>query len=401
MSNLSLFTKTKIAGAYFFICPGLSYGIFTSRIPALKHQTQADPAQIGLVLLCVGCASFVSLLTSKKIISRYGDIFILKNGSLAIALSLLLIGLSTTPLMLACTAAVFGLAIGFVDVVMNTQGLLIEQKFKRPALSGMHAANSLGAVVGAFSGVVFAYFDINLLIHAAILQVLYLYGRKFAFPLLVVNDKTGSALKATKASLNLKHLLKSFSFPPFFIIACGIMSACAYSTEGAIAEWGGLLLHDEKGASQSIAALVYALFSLIMVVCRLFGDRLRFYVQDSVILSVGCATSTFGLGLALFSHNIPLSLTGFALTGIGIAPQIPILFSRAGAYPGADPVQASSLVALFSYSGLLLVPPILGFFAKNDSIQAALCLLFISLGLVFCGSFLLRVPKNSRQLKKQ
>ena len=390
MSNLSLFTKTKIAGAYFFICPGLSYGIFTSRIPALKHQTQADPAQIGLVLLCVGCASFVSLLTSKKIISRYGDIFILKNGSLAIALSLLLIGLSTTPLMLACTAAVFGLAIGFVDVVMNTQGLLIEQKFKRPALSGMHAANSLGAVVGAFSGVVFAYFDINLLIHAAILQVLYLYGRKFAFPLLVVNDKTGSALKATKASLNLKHLLKSFSFPPFF-----------NSTEGAIAEWGGLLLHDEKGASQSIAALVYALFSSIMVVCRLFGDRLRFYVQDSVILSVGCATSTFGLGLALFSHNIPLSLTGFALTGIGIAPQIPILFSRAGAYPGADPVQASSLVALFSYSGFLFFPPMLGFFDKNDSIQAALCLLFISLGLVFCGSFLLRVPKNSRQLKKQ
>lgn len=400
MSNLSLFAKTKLAGAYFFICPGLSYGIFTSRIPALKHQTNADPAEIGLVLLCIGCASFISLLTSKKIISKYGDIFILRNGSLAIALTLLLIGLSTTPLMLACTAAVFGLAIDFVDVAMNTQGLLIEQKFKRPALSGMHAANSLGAVVGAFSGVAFAYFDLNILVHAVSLQVLYLYGRKFAFPLLVVNENE-QAKKPAKAPLNLKYLLKTFSFPPFFIIACGVMSACAYSTEGAIAEWGGLLLHDEKGASQSIAALVYALFSSIMVVCRLFGDRLRFYVQDTVILSVGCAISALGLGLALFSHNVPLSLAGFALTGIGIAPQIPILFSRAGAYPGADPVQASSLVALFSYSGLLLVPPILGFFAKSGSISTALCLLFISLSIVFCGSFLLRVQKNSRQLKKQ
>ena len=44
-------SSARAACAYFFLCPGLSYGLLTSRLPALKMQTGADESQIGLLLL--------------------------------------------------------------------------------------------------------------------------------------------------------------------------------------------------------------------------------------------------------------------------------------------------------------------------------------------------------------
>ena len=51
--SLSAYAPQHAACAYFFLCPGLAYGILTSRMPALKEQTGANEAQIGLLLLCL------------------------------------------------------------------------------------------------------------------------------------------------------------------------------------------------------------------------------------------------------------------------------------------------------------------------------------------------------------
>ncbi len=62
-SYRSEFFHRRLACAYFFLCPGIAYGLFTSRLPALKAQTGADEAQIGLFLLSMGGSSLLALLT--------------------------------------------------------------------------------------------------------------------------------------------------------------------------------------------------------------------------------------------------------------------------------------------------------------------------------------------------
>ena len=57
----SEFSTARAACAYFFICPGLVYGLLTARLPALKTQTGADDAQIGLILLCLGVSGLAAL----------------------------------------------------------------------------------------------------------------------------------------------------------------------------------------------------------------------------------------------------------------------------------------------------------------------------------------------------
>ena len=41
------FEKSRLAVAFVFFCPGLAYGLFTSRLPAIKLQSGIDEGEIG------------------------------------------------------------------------------------------------------------------------------------------------------------------------------------------------------------------------------------------------------------------------------------------------------------------------------------------------------------------
>lgn len=80
----SEFSTARAACAYFFICPGLVYGLLTARLPALKAQTGADDAQIGLILLCLGVSGLVALFGSAWLIARWGSRTVLRLGTLVL-----------------------------------------------------------------------------------------------------------------------------------------------------------------------------------------------------------------------------------------------------------------------------------------------------------------------------
>ena len=151
--KLSAFTKARAACSYFFIGPGLVYGMFTSRMPALTMQTGADEAQIGLILLTLGVSGMVALALSAWFIDRFTSRIVLRLSAPLLCLTLPLAGLAASPLQLGLACAVVGLTMGFVDVSMNTQAIQIEQAYFRPCVSMMHASYSIGGVLGSITGV--------------------------------------------------------------------------------------------------------------------------------------------------------------------------------------------------------------------------------------------------------
>ncbi len=150
------FLRRRLACAYFFLCPGISYGLFTSRLPALKAQTGADEAQIGLLLLCIGGSSLLALLSSSWFIRRFGSALVLRVSSAFLLLATVLCGLAHSPLILGAFCVLFGLAMGFLDVTVNTQGVENERLYRLPCMAFMHAAYSLGGVLGAITASLFA-----------------------------------------------------------------------------------------------------------------------------------------------------------------------------------------------------------------------------------------------------
>lgn len=377
------FLVARVACAYFFVCPGLAYGVLTSRIPALQLQTGANEAQIGLLLLCLGISSLMALLSSSRLISRWGSRYILKISSLALVLAIIICCMAQSPLQLGLGCLLTGMSMGMVDVSINTQGIQMEQRYRVSCMASMHAAYSLGGVIGSLSGALFAGLGFSPLINVICILGPYSCFRLWAAPRLL-NDLPVSPGERKKSGL----------FPPF-VVMCGILAMFAYAAEGSVAEWGSLLLFTEKGASEHIAALVFAAFSTTTVLGRLLGDRLRGLLGDFVLMLGGALLACIGMLLVLLSDMASLCLVGYALMGGGLSPLVPILFSRAGRVPGISAGRASAIVSILSYSGLLFFPPLLGLVAHEKGLSNALLTVLAACLCLALGAFLFREKGNS------
>lgn len=378
---LSEFAAARAACAYFFLCPGLSYGILTSRLPALKAQTGADDAQIGLALFCLGGASLMGLASSGWLMERWGSHALLRVGSLVLPAAVIACGLALSPLLLGAACLLIGFGMGLVDVAMNTQGIRMEHRYAVSCMAFLHAAYSLGGVIGAATGVVFAGLGWGPAVNAACVLGLYACFRSWAVPRLLP-DSPLTVEKRDRGSSRASY--------PCFVIMCGVMAMIAYAVEGSVAEWGSLLLFSVKGAGESTAASVFAVFSVMTVICRLFGDQLRNLLGDCPLFLCGSALAAGGMALVLFSPHAVVCLAGYALMGIGLSPLVPILFSRAGSHPGISPSRASAIVSVLAYSGLLFFPPLLGFLSHGYGLEKALMVAFVCCLLLAGGAFLVK-----------
>ena len=164
----------------------------------------------------------------------------------------------------------------------------------------------------------------------------------------------------------------------------GLMAACAFLAEGALAEWGALLLMT--GAGEDAAAPAFAAAA---VVCRLVGELLRRRLTEGVLMTGGSLTAAADLMLC-FCENPVFCLAAFALPGAGLSPVVPLLLSRAGRLDGVSSAAAASLISVLAYGGLLVVPPVIGLIAEQAGLEAALLTAPVLCAAVVAGSLLFR-----------
>lgn len=383
------FVKTKAACAYFFVCPGLVYGSFTARMPALKAQVHANEAELGLVLLIFGCAGFVGLLLSAPLIRRFSSRLVVRLSTLALLCFLPLCALAQSPEMLALGCVCMGLCIGLADVAMNTQAIQLEQRFAVSCMAVMHGGYSLGGVLGALTGAFFAALNVQPVWNFALVVLLYACARPWTVPrlqkdMVIRRDNP----KATPGGR------RRFAMPPLFIILCGLTAACAYAAEGTVGEWGALFLFSVKGAEEGTAALVYACFSVCTVSCRMVADLARTHFSDFAIVLGGALLAVLGMSTVLCAQSPTLCLAGYSCMGLGMAPIVPILFSRGGSVPGVDASTASAVISVLAYGGLLLCPPLIGALAHAHGLQQALYVALVLCLFLVAGAFLFRKKRG-------
>lgn len=381
------FEKSRLAVAFVFFCPGLAYGLFTSRLPAIKLQSGIDEGEIGLALLVLGACCFFSLMLLPRFLSRFPARAVVLMSLLGTGLGLLLASSSSSLHELVAGTAVTGLSIGLCDGAMNVMGSGLERTSKRSVMSYFHAFYSLGAVAASILCYVLAGAGIGAFENAAL-------GAAGGAMLILFSARhlpagEGRSAKTSESGNKLPDNGKM----PLMLLVLGVMTTCAYASEGAVGEWGALLL-TEKGASEQHAALVYGSFSVAVTAVRLVVDKLRMSLKDQHIVAFGMLAAAVGLALGIFSQHVAISYVGFLLAGAGISPLSPILFSLAGRVPGVSPAKGVSTVALFSYSGLLVFPPFIGSFARHASVGTALCTVFALLAVTAILSCLL--PKGGR-----
>ncbi|MBR6673709.1 MAG: MFS transporter, partial [Mailhella sp.] len=108
------------------------------------------------------------------------------------------------------------------------------------------------------------------------------------------------------------------------------------------------------------------------------------------LLLSGSSIAFVGMLTVLLSPWAALCLFGYALMGLGLAPIVPIFFSRAGNTPGITPGKASAIVSFMGYSGVLVFPPSLGWLAHHAGLGTALCVIPVLCAVLMGGSWFFR-----------
>jgi MFS family permease len=394
--------RARLAISAIFLANGTAFATWASRIPGVRTSLGLDDAQLGLVLFALAAGALTSFPLAGALCTRLGP----RRVVLAVAaLSCLVLpapALAGSAPLLALSLFLFGAINGSMDVAMNAYGARVEQRLGRSIMSSLHGMWSVGALLGASVGAALANAGVTPAAHfaavAAGLGGLLLVGMPHQLRE-VPPPRTGSgrapagALQsaveiATEAAPSSPDPVPSpppspapsprlFAWSNRMLLALGVVLFCAFLVEGAIADWTGVYLRETLHATESVAALGYAAFSITMLVVRFRADAIVERIGPVRLVTGGGAAAAIGLLLAIGFPNIPAALAGFAIAGLGLAAVAPLVFSAAAATPRVPSGIAVAAVASLGYGGMLAGPPLIGLLAQATSLRAALLLLVL------------------------
>jgi MFS family permease len=356
-------SATRIA----FIANGLAFASWAPIIPFAKANTGVDEAALGLLLLCLGIGSVISMPITGWLCARHGTRPMILISAMIMACALPFLAYLVTYWALAISLLIFGASIGTLDVAMNIHAAEVEKRSGRALMSGFHGMFSVGAICGA-----------------GFVTLLISYG---VAPLIATLCVTSSVIVAILWVQSHYLITKSDAPEPFrpprgIVKWLALLAGIAFLIEGAIMDWGALLMIERAVFSMQQAALGYIAFSITMVIGRLSGDYVVPRIGRRAILLGGGTLVVLGLIAITTLPSPALNLIGFAVIGLGAANLVPVVFSAAGQQSDMDPNMAVASVTFVGYAGILLGPAIIGFGAQYTSLPIAMGSLAI-LGAVY------------------
>jgi MFS family permease len=367
--------RLRVALCAVFALQGFAFASWAVRIPAVKQQTGASPAALGLALLGLSAGAVATMVIAGALCRRFGSPRVTVISCVLLSATLVLPALARSAITLGLLLLVFGAAYGCLNVAMNSIAVDMVAALRRPVMPSFHAAWSFGGLAGAgIGGLLAPHLSpvqhlllvalAGLLVSAAAGHTLLTHGS-------VLRSTASGAAAAERAVQQDAHnrgwrrALRRGRVVGLF----GLIALCAAYDEGAIGDWGALHLRQDLGASAGLAAAGYAAFALAEASGRLSGTALLERLGRTKVLVLGGLTACAGMLVASLAPDVWLALAGFAATGLGLANLFPAAIARAGLLAGSSGV---ALTSTLGYTGFLLGPPAIGFLAGAFGLQAGL-----------------------------
>jgi len=375
--------RARLGVTLAFVVNGFTAGTFVARIPDIKEILAISDGVLGLSLLFVSIGVFAGLRPAGRNSARYGSRPVILWGTLAIVISLPIVGWLPSLGFAWFGLFVFGFALATQDVSMNAHAVVIEQRAGRRLMSTFHAMFSVGTLFGGILGGIFSQLEISPLNQGYVLAITYLIVLYFIRVLILPASVDQHPITKSKGERS-----------PIIFWIFGIFGLFAALSEGAAGDWGGVLARDAFAATPFVSTLPYIVYTLAMVIGRLSGDFLAHKFGASQIIAAGGILSSVSLTLGLIVGGIPALMVSWFLLGIGLSVVIPLMFSAAGTlastkYQGViSPPQAIARVSGVSYFGFVIGPPVIGFLAELIELRWALFFLVaLCFSLIFASRY--------------
>lgn len=366
----------KLTTRLAFFIAGFGLSCWAPLVPFAQERMQAEPAMLGIVLLCLGFGAVVGMPVAGGLSAKIGCKPVIIAGALGLAMTLPLLAILSSPVALGVTLFIFGASLGATDVAANVHGTHVQSRAGIPLMSGFHGFYSLGGLAGAS------------VTTAIIASGWFIWGAASIASLAII-------LCLIKARAGFVHTREDNEHPFFVlpkgkVVVIGVLAMVLFLAEGAMLDWGALLLIQVKNISASTSGAGYVIFAVAMALSRFVGDRIVAGVGEKVMLIAGVTVT--GCSLFLIAWLTPLFavFAAIALAGFAAGNVVPVLFTLAGKQKSMPATLAISAASILGYLGVLMGPAFVGFVAHFTGLKVAF---FCLGGLVVASSMLIRLIK--------
>lgn len=353
---------TRLATRLSFLVAGFGIACWAPLVPFAKERLAVDDAVLGLLLLSLGIGSVVAMLATGILSARHGTKPIIIAGGIGLALALPLLVIAGTPVTLAMALLAFGAALGSIDVAMNIHAVEVERAAGQPLMSGFHALFSIGGFAGSAVMTALLSFHLGPLACALICSVLMLIAMALAWPRLLLRSA-----QAQEGPL--------FVLPHGIVLLLALLAAITFLIEGAMLDWGALLVIGTGLVSEAQGGIGYIVFSIAMTAGRLGGDAVVARVGDRATLVGGSLLAVAGLAVLLLAPSKAIAIAGFLLIGLGASNLVPVLFRGAATQTAMPTGLAVASITTAGYAGVLVGPAGIGFVAHAVGLPTAFWML--------------------------
>jgi predicted MFS family arabinose efflux permease len=359
-----------------FFIVGIAMATWAPLVPYVKARTAAGNDVLGLLLLCFGVGSMLTMPLAAALSARRGVRRVVVLSTLVIVVALPLLATLSDFVSLAIVLLAFGAAIGSLDVAMNIQAIIVERASGRSMMSGFHGLFSVGGIAGA----------------AGMTALLGIGAAPFQATLCIV------AIIAIALTMTLSSVLPFgskregplFALPRGIVLLIAAICFALFLTEGAVLDWSAVYLTTERGMDAAHSGLGYAAFAIAMTIGRLTGDRIVARLGGVKIIVLGSLCAAAGIALATFVEVWQVGVGAFALVGIGCSNIVPVLYTAAGRQTAMPESAAVAATTTVGYAGILCGPAAIGFVAGATSLSTAFLML---------AALLLAVAATGRKLR--
>lgn len=353
----------RLATRVAFLCSGIAMSAWAPIVPFVKARLDLDAAELGVLLLCLGIGSILAMPFASVLAARFGCRRTMLVAGSAVCLVLPCLAVVPTPFLLGAGLLVFGAAMGTMDVAMNIQAVIVEQRNGGSLMSGFHGLFSVGGFVGAGGMALLLWCGLGVLPATLATGLLVLAALWTA---------RGGYLGAPKAS---DGGAPPFVMPHGAVIFIGLLCFVMFLAEGAVLDWSAVLLAGGGQMSTEQAGMGYAAFAAAMTLGRLTGDKVVSRLGAKRVMIGGALCAAAGFFTTVLAPGAFLALAGFLLVGIGASNIVPILFTAAGRQRDMPASLAIGAITTLGYTGILLGPALIGFLAQASSLHAAFAVL--------------------------
>lgn len=374
----------RVATRAIFFVAGFAMGLWASLVPYAQNRLNFDAGSLGMLLLCLGGGSLLAMLFSGKLIGHLGCRRIMLLGIVLTCIFLpTLAVIDLFPLMALCLFF-FGAGIGLVDVAVNVQGSLVEQSSDKPLMSGFHCLFSIGSIAGAGGGAIL--FTIGLmpitvtLIAAAVMAIITSAVFNELIPFGDHKQPNESAMTKPR--------------PNFRLILMALMCMICFMAEGAILDWSGVFLTNDRGLDIVHAGWGFAIFGGTMSIMRFTGDKVVSLLGRKRVLIFSSVFAMIGYAIAVIIPDWKFTLLGFALVGVGAANIVPVLITLAGQEKVMPVNMSVAMVATMGYFGILGGPALIGFIAHLTNLYIAFSIVALTFLVIVMGAFKLKYTSD-------